>query len=307
MAVALTGARYGGYWTKVASFARYLRVGCSFGEQLGGGDERGVLGRGVAPDYQSLLDYFEVRYRSSRNGIASLIGYLNLYGRRIVSIGSGVGAEEILLAELGNNQLDCIEPDELSRKVHTEFIRKFKTANVVIHNSTTRTFTASAKYDVIYASGPGDWMLLDFRVIIPEAYAQFFNRFGTDNTLIVLKLYGGSHYSYVLGSKWFLKSLINAFARGTKYQLLEYWLVDDGPAMAIAGRLPDAARGSDRPDHLALFGERSGTLRYASDRPMNTRVYPWEQQIIPCAIAARKFFSLLTAFFVARVRRMERQ
>lgn len=193
-------------------------------ETLSFGKKDIEIGEPIRTDYQGALKYFDQVYQNSDVYIKSLIKRLKLYNKKVVSIGSGFGAEEILLSQLGNNYIDCIEPDNFSRKVHTNLINKFGIEKIQLHNSTVQSFDSKEKFDLIYSSSPSDWMCSDFRNIIPQKYINFFNKFGADKSFVVLKLYGGNYHEDILRDNWFLKSLIEKFNKKSKYRLIEYWL-----------------------------------------------------------------------------------
>jgi len=197
------------------------------------------IGEPIEADYSAALEYFERKYKNSYSYIKSLIVRFDLRHVKIVSIGSGYGAEEVLFSELGDNNIYCIEPDELSRTVCNHFINTLNVKKIRLYNATAQSFESKEKFDVMYTSSPSDWMATDFRECISERYIQFINTFGKERGIVIFRLYGGNYDKYVVSNSWFLKSLILKINRKSKYKLMEYWISDLENESIIIASSPD--------------------------------------------------------------------
>src|SRR5260370_39057387 len=92
--------------------------------------------RGI--DHASALAYFNDKYGGPT--LPVLVTLLDLSHKRVVSIGSGFGGEEIRIAELGGNEVHCIEPDGPSCEFHAERQKTFPNAKVVLHPMALKQF-----------------------------------------------------------------------------------------------------------------------------------------------------------------------
>jgi len=252
------------------------------------GEKRLDMGEPLVDQYSDGLEYFDHKYRDSHTYIDSLVKRLKIDNSSIVSIGSGVGAEEILFSTLGNNFVDCIEPDGVSRKVNQHFINKFKVSRFQqLHDATVQSFHGVKKFDLIYSSSPSDWMHNDFREVIPENYLNFIDNFGGKNSFVVFKLYGGAFNRHVLQSNWFLKSLIKKLAK-TRYKLLEYWISDSGlMSVMIASNFNSEVSKSN-----PIRGKERFGLKYELASSENMELTKYEE-FAPYGIALKRFAELI--------------
>ena len=141
----------------------------------------------------------------------------------------------------------------------------------------------------------------DFRDVLPEAYASFLNYFGAPQSVVVFKLYGGSHDRFVLDSSWFLRSLINQFAERTKYRVAGYWTTGRGTALLIAHTA--ATKLSPMPAELPL-ARTTAKLKYPSENvSISTSGF---DALIPFAIAGVKTVAFVTGQLKKVVRRLVR-
>lgn len=182
------------------------------------------VGGPIEDEYQEALSYCEGKYAVSKEYIKSLVEGLNLYDKNIVSIASGYGAEEALFSQLGNNFVDCIEPDDLTRRVCNEFLEKLNVKNVKVYDEKIQSYNVNKKYDLIYSNSPSDWMHSDFRQIVPKRYIDFFNKYGNSKAVIITVVRGGVYDRFIINSSWFLQSLIKVLKENTGYTLMRYWI-----------------------------------------------------------------------------------
>jgi hypothetical protein len=257
--------------------------------------------RGI--DRAGALKYFEDKYEGPT--IPVVTSLLKLHGKRVISIGSGFGGEEMRIAMLGDNEVHCIEPDEASCKFHAECQRRFGNVNVILHNMTLNGFREHygpryhEVFDVIYSSSPGDWMRGDFREILPEAYSDFLNHFGAPESVVIFKLYGGSHDPFVLRSSWFARALINSFAEKTKYRVRAYWTTERRAALVVASTEPN--RLPPMPVEMPL-SETTARLRYPSaGLSLEPKAY---DGLIPYVIAGEKILAFVNGQLRKPVRKL---
>ena len=177
---------------------------------------------GPAIDQTRLEDYFNKTLETSRGFVDRTIKRFHLYNSRIISIGSGTGAEEVLLAK--NNDVTCIEPDRASARF-TEETAKRLGVKLKVSCTTVQDFKSDFKYDLIYSSSPSDWMYSPIKLVIPDYYIDFFNKYG--NGLLILKLFGSNYKNWSFKS-WYPRAFKKKLEKLTKFELKEYWLSEDG-------------------------------------------------------------------------------
>ena len=117
-----------------------------------------LIGAGISVELtkDECIQYFNKKINSSKKFIEDLITRYSLYNKTIVSIGSGFGAEEILMEQLGNAKVTALEPDKNAIAIHKHFNNALNTNNILIH-STMDEFQ-DGFFDVVYTSSPSNWM-----------------------------------------------------------------------------------------------------------------------------------------------------
>jgi hypothetical protein len=192
------------------------------------------VGKPLGFSQDELREYFEKYYVKSIEPVEITARRFGLKGKRILSIASGTGMEEITFARQGN-VVECIEPNPDSAAVFKHFIGKLGTGEgeIIIHEMPMRDFKSPNKFDFIYSSSPTDWMTSDFRQAIPTYYIEFFNRFAAKQCVIFLKLYSSCYRRYVLVSSWLPKAIAAKLYKQSHFRMREYWLADNGRHSAV--------------------------------------------------------------------------
>ena len=187
-------------------------------------------------------EYFDNVYKNQRQHIQDIVSRLKLKGKKVISIGSGTGAEEILFAEEGVRLMDCIEQDingcliTLSRvsKDYKDIVHAFHTKH--------EDFILPYKYDLIYTSSPSDWMHEHtWHEGIPTEYCDFIERFSTKNGFFIAVIYGGTFHGQTIPGYNLDSSNIHEFiaiisdqCNSMNWHLLECWEGwANGPAYLI--------------------------------------------------------------------------
>lgn len=222
-------------------------------------------------EHKELIKYFEKTYSNSKEPIESIVKKFGLKNSRILSIASGVGAEEILFAQHGNI-VECIEPNPASTEVSRLFIDKLgiQPKKIVVHQTTIKNFKSPHKFDFIYTSSPSDWMYSDFRQAIPGHYLDFFNRFASSQCTIMIKIYGACYKRGVLISSWFPKAIASKLSKFSDFRLREYWLTENGRQNVIVATNYNKAlsQSNDFTDIYKRSNSKSYlTLKYDYDNP----------------------------------------
>jgi len=173
---------------------------------------------------KDLHDYFHRIGEKCEEPIKNIVERFN--PQKIVSIASGIGVEEIEFEKYGC-EVECIEPDKASVEVCKYYIKKLGAKNIKVHQVGVRDFESNKKFDLIYSSCPTDWMMSDFRQAVPKHYLEFFDKYGSEKCVIIVKLYTCAYQRPVLISSW-LPRAISQKLNQTRFRLKEYWTSDKG-------------------------------------------------------------------------------
>ena len=168
------------------------------------------IGLPIEGDFASLVWYGCRKYYGCGGYIKCLLNRYHITDKTIVSIGSGMGSEEIIMTQL-QNHVDCIEPDALSREVCIFLRDKWQAKGIQLFDSTVATYEVEQQYHLIYTSSPSDWAHTE-DVIIPEEYLNFFKRYSRENGRIICVLYGGCHAAQRLRDRIFYKQVIDCLS-----------------------------------------------------------------------------------------------
>jgi hypothetical protein len=160
--------------------------------------------------------------------IRAFCARFGLSGKRIVSIGSGTAAEEIIMAQCGAT-VDCIEPIAGQADLTREMAAKLAPPNSIrLFQALHQTFESQQHYDAIFSSGTQDWMSEDFRNLVPQDYLDFLKRYAADRCVLIVRFWSAEHSSDVLTTRWFAKSLAEKFRTASDFRLREYWISGTG-------------------------------------------------------------------------------
>lgn len=197
-------------------------------------------------------NYFQNVYGSQSMFIASLVRRLSLKGKKVISIGSGSGAEEVLFIENGTNAVFCIEPDEKCALK----LKSLQLEGIVVHNCWKEDFSSSLKFDCIYTSSPSDWMYFyGVEDGIPITYLDFVKDYASCQCFLVFRTYGARYSETILKSKNLdfkkIGDLISNQLKEIGFELLEIWwdVAQPHGALIIASNFT-----TELPDDYGMLG-----------------------------------------------------
>jgi len=152
--------------------------------------------------------YFELRLSGRKGFIEDLQREFDLKTINFCSIGCGFGGEEYLLQGKVKN-LVLIEPD------HDTFSfleKKFDHNKTILVNKYLEDYETDMVFNIIYTSGPSQWMHSSPWLGVPDAFIRFINKNLSADGLFIVRIYGGLHQDSVVQSKVYLKYLIQFLA-----------------------------------------------------------------------------------------------
>jgi len=175
--------------------------------------------------------YFKKVYHRQKPFAEAIISRLNLKGKKIVSIGSGTGAEELLFAECGAGVVDCIEQRTEGCLLTLKQAKNRHIDNIAAFNTRHEKFTSLYHYDLIYTSSPSDWMHeYTWEQGIPSVYCNFIRRYMARGGFFIGVIYGGTFHGQSIKGHRLTEANQAVFIQVLKKQcekegwhLLEYW------------------------------------------------------------------------------------
>lgn len=170
------------------------------------------------------IEYFYKKYHKSYKYVKSLVDRYGLYNKDIVSIGCGLGAEEIIMADYGKNRVDGIDRDTCSAGICQDFIEKHGVKDFRLFPMDFNDFKEDKKYDVIYTNSPSDWMLMNPDLFIPQNYLDFITKYGKEKAMFIAQIRGGTFNKLKLQDADFRKGLVAKIESNTNYKVKEMWL-----------------------------------------------------------------------------------
>jgi SAM-dependent methyltransferase len=149
------------------------------------------------------------------------------------SIGSGFAGEEYLIKDRAKN-LTLIEPDHFA----ADFLRKKFGADANTNECLYQSYQPHEKFDVIYTSGLGSWMMANPFLGVERDLLEFCRNYLKDDGIFIALIYGGLHEpGYFLNKKYYIDRLTASL---TTYNLnvLLYGKYNPHAAILVAGRQP---------------------------------------------------------------------
>ena len=160
--------------------------------------------------------------------IKSIIKRFNLTGKTVLSLASGLCAEESIFALAGTQHVDCVDPffeDAVVGWGNLEVAKEMTQhiPNLDIIQQTIQNFQPEHKYDFVYCSSPADWMEeYGWEKGMPPAYADILNRCATDCAIFMIYVGKFHERSFYNNEKLFVSTLGSQMAT-IGFTLIEYW------------------------------------------------------------------------------------
>jgi hypothetical protein len=174
-------------------------------------------------------EYFMLRQDERKKFMEDLEQIFPLGKTRFCSIGCGFGGEEYLIKDKVE-RLVLIEPDPICVSfLETKFGDKAS-----LFPGYMQDFNVQEKYDIIYTSGPSNWMYSSPGEGIPDAFIEFLKKYLEPCGVFIARLYGGHFKPRIAGSNYFVKTLQNKLT-ANGFVVLQYVLNDRNAVLVAAG------------------------------------------------------------------------
>jgi hypothetical protein len=197
-------------------------------------------------------EYFKFRQDERITFMDDLEQVFPLSKTKFCSIGSGFGGEEYLIKDK-LKELVLIEPDPICcRFIQTKFGDKAS-----LFSGYMQDYTAHEKYDIIYTSGPSNWMYSSPIDGIPDCFIEFLKTYLEPDGVFIARLYGGHFKRPIIGSNYFVKLLQKKLHRNG-FVVLQY-VLNERTAFLVA-----AAYGAHLDLTEIIFPSEDGT-HYIND------------------------------------------
>lgn len=174
-------------------------------------------------------EYFQLRRDERKKFMDDLEQLFPLDKTRLCSIGCGLAGEEYLIKDK-LRELVLIEPDP----VCVRFLEKKFRDKASIFPGYMQDFDAQHKYDIIYTSGPSNWMYSSPIDGIPDTFIEFLKEYLEPDGVFIARIYGGHFKRRILESNYFVKLLQNRL-NTNGFVVLQYVLNDRNAVLLAAG------------------------------------------------------------------------
>ena len=152
-------------------------------------------------------DYFWWRYKIREKDDESIIKKFNLLNKNCLSVASGFGPDEILFSQKGNMNVECIEQDPKAVEIHKKMKKELGVDKNIIHCTDMYKYNPDKKYDVIFTSGPSNWMTSSVLQAIPKDFLKFVKENSKDKSYFIARIYGGNYSADYLNLPFFKSTL----------------------------------------------------------------------------------------------------
>jgi hypothetical protein len=174
-------------------------------------------------------EYFTFRQDERKGFMDDLEKIFSLNKTRFCSIGCGFAGEEYLIKDKVK-ELALIEPDPVcARFLEKKFGGKASIFCGYMHN-----FNTPEKYDIIYTSGPSNWMYSPPGDGIPDAFIEFLKRYLEPGGVFIARIYGGHFRRRIIGSNYFVR-VLQGKLNMNGFVVLQYVLNDRNAILVAAG------------------------------------------------------------------------
>lgn len=163
-------------------------------------------------------EYFSYR-QNERKALMNAIGEsVSLEKSRFCSIGCGFAGEEFLIVD-NIKELILIEPHLDTMNFVKKKFNKFN--NVKYFNTTMEEAAILSPVDILYTSGPSNWMYLSPLAGIPNVFLNFIDKHLSSEGIFLARIYGGAHSPVPRKSRLFMDRLIQT-AKKKNFSIVFY-------------------------------------------------------------------------------------
>ena len=178
--------------------------------------------REIAVNYEVIdeifyYNYFQNQLRERFLFIEKLKKMIDLSEKSFLSIACGVAGEESLL--VGNAKelvlLDSsIEQISFIKKIYKEHGLLDTRTKIKFISNTIQNYKPYRDFDVIYASGPADWMHDEKAwYLIPESYSNFFKNYLKEDGILLLRIYGPHAHFVSLKKEQYMMLMVDSLEK----------------------------------------------------------------------------------------------